>query len=75
MSLHGVTRLLLLVLNNIGSPGARDSLVHSPYLILNSFQEGLYHWTMLKKRSDDSDRPKVVTSSYSSRVKVACKFP
>ena len=51
MSVHGVTRLLLLVLNNIGSPGARDSLVHSPYLILNSFQEGLYHWTMMKKRS------------------------
>ena len=41
MSVRGVTRLLLLVLNNVGSPGARDSLVHSPYLVLNLFQEGL----------------------------------
>ena len=51
MSLHGVTRLLLLVLNNIGSPGARDSLVDSPYFVLHPFQEGLYDRTVVKKRS------------------------
>ena len=41
MSVRGVTQLLLLVLNNVGSPGARDSLVHSPYLILNSLRRAV----------------------------------
>jgi hypothetical protein len=46
-----VVVLLLLVLNNVASPGARDSLVDSPYLVLHAFQEGLYHRPVLKKRS------------------------
>ena len=51
MSVHGGTRLLLLVLNNVASPGARDSLVDSPYFVLHPFQEGLYDRTVMKKRS------------------------